>query len=528
MYIYDNPIVGEYFFTSGGFVRTGNNTRQFCGDNNTGCYGQVHADGEVLMGALWKVRAQLNTTLGNTAGDLVADTLFVSWMNTYNDGQIKTIIEDHWLTLDDDDGNISNGTPNYAEIDAGFRLQGFPGFDLALIDLTHIPLGDQLDETGPYPVDATIDSLIGSSIASATLYYAVDGGSEISVPMSNVSASDWSAGIPGQISPAQVAYRLEAMDALGNLKQEPADGGTHDFIVGLVTRIYSNDFEGSTDEGWTHAWTGNSSNSQDDWQRGTPSGLSGSSQGVSWQDPNSAYSGNKCWANDIGGPGWNGAYQAQIDNYLDSPIMDCTGQTGVKLRFARWLSVEQGQFDQARILVNGNEVWINANQGNHLDTSWSFEEVDISQYADNNPSVQIRFSLTTDSGLELGGWAMDDFELLTIDKVPGNKDTILLSGPTTATVGSTVTYNISAAPASNTYWLAWSKNLNGSVIGGHTFDLGAPARIAAKGTTDANGAASVTSPPLPGSLSGLTFYLEVAATDGTDLFDSNPIALSVQ
>ncbi|MDF1837621.1 MAG: hypothetical protein P1V35_07130, partial [Planctomycetota bacterium] len=46
LYQYDEPVNGHFFFTNGGFVRTGNNTRQFCGDANPGCYGQVHTDGE--------------------------------------------------------------------------------------------------------------------------------------------------------------------------------------------------------------------------------------------------------------------------------------------------------------------------------------------------------------------------------------------------------------------------------------------------------------------------------------------------
>lgn len=126
MYIYDNPIVGQNF-SGGSFIRTGTNTRMFCGDANPGCYGEVHADGEVWMGAAWKVRANLNTSLGNAQGDLASNTLFLAWMNAYNQGSIRSIIETQWLTLDDNDGVLSNGTPHFADIDNGFRAQGFPG-----------------------------------------------------------------------------------------------------------------------------------------------------------------------------------------------------------------------------------------------------------------------------------------------------------------------------------------------------------------------------------------------------------------
>lgn len=127
-YIYDTNLVGENFCGNGCHVRNGDNTRQYCGSCGSGCYGGVHADGEVLMGACWKVRKRLNTAHGDTAGDLIADTLLVRWMETYNDKTICTIVRDHWLVLDDNDGNLGNGTPNKAHIDGGFVDQGFPPY----------------------------------------------------------------------------------------------------------------------------------------------------------------------------------------------------------------------------------------------------------------------------------------------------------------------------------------------------------------------------------------------------------------
>ena len=127
-YQYDDAVVGRDFCGTGCFVRTGTNTRQYCGSCGAGCYGQVHTDGEVLMGACWKVRVNLNATHGDAAGDLIADTLFLSWMQVYNNTTICENIRTRWLILDDDDGNTGNGTPNGLDIDDGFQQQGFPSF----------------------------------------------------------------------------------------------------------------------------------------------------------------------------------------------------------------------------------------------------------------------------------------------------------------------------------------------------------------------------------------------------------------
>ncbi len=520
MYIYDTPIVGENFAGSG-YIRTGLNTRQYCG---SGCYGQVHTDGEVLMGALWKVRDRLNVAHGNAAGDLVADTLFVTWMNAYNDGNIDPIIEDHWLTLDDNDGNIYNGTPNYDHIDGGFRDQGFPGVDLQLIDIVHTPLPDTQNEAGPYTVSADISSWIGANITAARVVYSVDGGSAVTVPMAPTAGTSWSGDIPGQVSPARVSYHIEADDSAGNTVDHPRVG-EHEFVVGVISTIYFNDFEGLTDEGWTHTQIA----TQDDWMRMAPTGKGGTnSWGIPWQDPTAAYSGSLCWGNDLGPSGYNGLYAASVQNRLDSPPIDCTGRVGVKLRFARWLSVEQGIYDQATIKVNNVQVWANPSSGHILDTGWSVQEVDISHIADNNPSVEVRFTLKSDTGLELGGWAIDDFELITLDPVPGGTNTISLSGDTNGTVGSPMSWSFSGAPGSSPWYLARSFNLNGQIFQGQSFDIGAPSVVMASGTTDAAGAGAWTSGPVPPGASGMTLYLEIAASSGGQWYDSNALTVTIQ
>jgi len=515
MYIYDTPIVGEDFFSGGGFIRTGLNTRQFCGDSNGGCYGEVHADGEVLMGAMWKVRDRLNTTLGNASGDLTSNTLMVAWMNAYNDNQIRNVIEEHWLALDDNDGNILNGTPNYGDIDGGFRAQGFDGVDLQLIQIVHTPLGNSLSEAGPYTVDADITSLVGNVITAGEVVYTVNGGTAQTVTMSNTAGSSWSGDIPGQVSPSTVSYHIVAHDSGSNTENEPRNAD-YTFVVGVETQIYFNDFEGATDEGWTHVQLA----TQDDWMRGTPAGKV--------EDPGAAASGLNCWGNDLGPSGFNGSYATNVNNYLESPIIDCSGQTNVKLRIQRWLTVEESRYDHATIEVNGITVWENPFSGNLIDTAWSTQEVDISAIADNNPAVTVRFHLTSDGGLEFGGWNIDDFELLSLDPVPGGgRDTINLIGDTIGFRGNTVNYSFSNMEAGASWALLASTSNAGTVLFGKAFDIGTPFTIVGTGTADAsgNGSLSFTVPPsLPINTIG---YLEVGAMGGLGVAESNMLTLLI-
>ncbi len=129
MYVADTPIVGENYMTSGGSVRTGLNTVQYWGDGNACPLGSSHSCGQVLMGAFWKMLANLRATHGTVAGRSAAGALFLGWNNAFDQTAIEDAIVLQLLALDDDDGDLANGTPNLDDIVAGFTAHGFTGFE---------------------------------------------------------------------------------------------------------------------------------------------------------------------------------------------------------------------------------------------------------------------------------------------------------------------------------------------------------------------------------------------------------------
>ncbi len=425
-----------------------------------------------------------------------------------------------------------SGAIYVSDIEEGFHVLRVDG---PTIEIAHTPLANTQDEAGPYPVTADLSSLVGASINGATLWYRVDGGAWQTTPMGpTANPGEWSGDIPGQASPSVVEYYIHATDDQNHANWLPTTSypgdDQFDFVVGVVHQVYFNDFEGANNEGWTSKATAGSN----DWERGQPQGRSGVSSrhlGSSWYDPDAAYSGLNCWGNDLGTGGSNGSYAANSTNSLESPSIDCSGMTNTKLQFQRWLNVEGAPYDAARVLVNGNVVWVNpvgfSGETFHiLDSSWRQQTLDISQWADNNPSVKIRFELESDHAMELGGWNIDDVELISLRPVQAT-DTILLSGPTSGSVGSTLDYTIANAPANAAWYLLYGFSLGGTIHQGHQFDLSQPATILHQGTTDGSGAASYTSAPLPSGASGMTIHLEVAAFDGLDFHDSNVVTLVV-
>ncbi|MFT7668369.1 MAG: hypothetical protein ACI8X5_001061 [Planctomycetota bacterium] len=543
LYMYNTQFLGMDFQGQGaGPLRNGVNTLMYCGDGQTGCHGGgVHTEGQVWMGAAWKIYLSLETAYGTAQADIMSDALFLGWMNSFNQTQIHSVIETQWLTLDDDNGNYEDGTPHYLEIDAGFRAQGFPGYDLPPIRIQNVnELGTQSSEAGPYVVNADVSSYLGLNITSVDIMYSADGGAYVAAPMSMTTGNTWSGGIPGLASPVVVRYYVIATDSAGNTRTVPEDApgsspvDTFKFVVGNEVSVYFEDFEAG-EGGWTHASFGTTPNTQDDWQFGTPGGLAG--------DPGSAASGANCFGNDLSIGNFNGAYQDDIYSYLLSSPIDCTGIVGATLRYKRWLTVEEGIYDQARIRINGVEVWANALSGNLIDQSWVTHDIDISAVADGNPTVVIEFSLQSDAGLTFGGWTVDDIEILYLEALGPACNT-----PTTyglgklSSAGTFPTLTAVNMPSQSANNFALKLDFAVPNVAGVTFSGPGPDSVALLGAlrlvslpirrdisfmTDSGGSATIPHPIDPGSSGTKRFYQawfrDLGAFDGTTAGLSNAI-----
>jgi hypothetical protein len=263
---------------------------------------------------------------------------------------------------------------------------------------------------------------------------------------------DWRAFIPGAGSPVTIAYYISAADDLGGSEELP-DGvslgaAPFEFFVGQLVVHYFNDFEATGSEGWTHGQVA----TQDDWQHDSPNGSAG--------DAPSAFSGTRCWGNDLGISGFNGAYQSNVNNWLRSPFIDLSGAATVLLQYRRWLTVEDGLYDQAQIRVNGTLVWQNfaGSAGNdtnhHQDSAWTKHSLDISALAAGNPAVQLEFRLITDGGLEFGGWNLDDVALVSEEAVGcGGTSNYCVVSPNTAGAGAQIGSNGALSVGTNQFQL---------------------------------------------------------------------------
>jgi hypothetical protein len=126
-------------------------------------------------------------------------------------------------------------------------------------------------------------------------------------------------------------------------------------------------------------------------------------------DPPTAFSGNHALIQALGGD-----YAPKSSSYVRMPPIDIGRWTDVHLQYRRWLAVEDSHYDQARITVGGKQVWVNytqnvgdASSAQHLDREWRFQDVSVSGLQAGH-TLDLAWDLTSDEGLQFGGWALDD------------------------------------------------------------------------------------------------------------------------
>jgi hypothetical protein len=173
------------------------------------------------------------------------------------------------------------------------------------------------------------------------------------------------------------------------------------------------------------------------WQWGVPTGGGGQ---YGNPDPTAGHTGSN-----VVGYNLSGDYENSITStrWAKTPAINCSNRMNVTLTFYRWLNVESPTFDHAYIQVSNNgsswsTIWENIATSAITDSSWTQQTFDISAFADNQPTVYIRWGMgPTDSSWQYSGWNIDDVE------ITGDS---LLPQPPVAQPGSTSTQNDTPVP----------------------------------------------------------------------------------
>ncbi|MFC1739142.1 NosD domain-containing protein [Planctomycetota bacterium] len=176
---------------------------------------------------------------------------------------------------------------------------------------------------------------------------------------------------------------------------------TQNWLVTSYARIFYTGLDSNPN------WT-----TQGQWDFGQPAGNGGAEWGN--PDPDSGKTGSNVY-----GVNLYGDYDLAVGGpyCLTAGPFDCNNFTDIKLKFARWLNTDFPLFVASRIEVSNDDsnwqlLWENTTEV--TDDSWQTVEYDMSQMADGQPEVYIRWSyeILDDRAYPYSGWNIDDIELL--------------------------------------------------------------------------------------------------------------------
>ena len=372
--------------------------------------GEPHDEGEIIGEALYDTRKALQTKYGDTDG---FNKFLVVYYNVMERAADIPSSFPAALVGNDDDGDLSNGTPDQCEIQTAFALHGLTDTPAATSALLGLKPPTLMGNTVALAATAspTNPSCPLPTVATATLTWKLEGGTAADVPLA-LAAGSYTGDIPTQPSGSVIRYHVTVALSNGvnlSFPDNPADPDYQTY-VGAVTPIQCFDFEAGIGD-WTHSGTTTNNRPADEWEVGMPLGIGG--------DPTAAHGGTNVLGQDLGdglvGNG-DGDYRANGMSWAISPAVDLKGFTHVRLQYYRWLGVEDGAYDQATIFANDMALWKNlASPGdpqnaeiNHVDKEWRFADVDLTPAIGTGTTMTLKFEVDADQGLNLAGWNLDD------------------------------------------------------------------------------------------------------------------------
>ncbi|MDH3892097.1 MAG: C25 family cysteine peptidase [candidate division Zixibacteria bacterium] len=242
-------------------------------------------------------------------------------------------------------------------------------------------------------------------LGSGLIHCCVDGTDSAEVPLVWTKGQQYQAILPAIECDQQIEYYISVEESQSGPRYapDPTEPLTAMAVTEEIT-LFEDDFE--TDAGWTI--------SGGQWSRGIPLGQGGTELQYPAPDPTEG-----CLGPNVMGYNLAGDYENNLPGqHVTSPAIDCSNMYNTRLRFCRWLAVEQPIYDKATVSIstdgyNWTTLW--ENPAVIADLQWNDIEFDISQHADDEPEVYLRWTMgPTDGGLVYAGWNLDHVRVVSL------------------------------------------------------------------------------------------------------------------
>ena len=389
--------------------------------------GEVHADGEIIAGAFW----DLYLNLGSMTQMLdLFKYVYDSGVDgpDGDEGSIYTDILLEVLYADDNDGALSNGTPNDNDIIDAFNQHGITLLSNAVI--SHNPV-----TTSNPNVDIIINANIGMTypwaLGATNCFYRVNDVTNWTT-LTMTGTTSFTTTIPAQLPGTIVAYYISLLDNYGNESGVTpmasnllpiTNANLPNFVLVGYEMIEEEDFDfnfgfwqtGSSDD---NATTGL-------WEIGTPIGSYTDNGDNVQTDEQHTIGGFQCAYTGNASSSASGIGENDVDGghtTLFSPYYDLSDYTNPAFSYWRWFTNNTGAnpgADWWHVLIHDDgSNWEYVENNLTSDISWRKFAFRVKDYVSVTNNIQLKFiasdSLRPGQNLDGGSLieaAVDDLKL---------------------------------------------------------------------------------------------------------------------
>ncbi len=369
--------------------------------------GEVHADGEIIAGAWWDLYVNLGHDMP-VMSSLFAGTLLATDMQPGGmEGLLYRDVLISCLLADDNDADLTNGTPNDTAI-----IQAFARHGITLITnstLIHQELLVEPENT-PISIDVTLIVDLPVYLGNADLHYRVHRDSQwVTTPLVHNSGTQYSATIPAQAKGTIVDYYFTVSDIFGNaavvepfLANDADPNIPFQVLVGFDLKEkedYDNTFGNwivdpdGTDDASTGQWDINSPTPsysdlfmQNIVQTGTDHTTEGANLNICAVTGNTAL-GASMGVNDVD----------DGHTTLQSPVFDLTNYTIPAFSYWRWYindpagGANPGNDTWKVFISNDGSSWVKVERTDRSDLRWRKHAFRVADYVTPTTTVSLRF-----------------------------------------------------------------------------------------------------------------------------------------
>lgn len=426
MSISKNPILGQNAYTTGGYIRRYDLAPKVYPKD---IMGEVHADGEIIAGAWWDYG--VNKASVDSMGELFALTYYdVPDGPNGTEGDVYHEVLMSALVNDDNDGILSNGTPNFDKIVAAFARHGIYLLSDAAINHTevaHQPAGT------PVTVNAKLTLTNPDFFQNLNLIYRVRGGSWDTLKMTDAGGLNFNATIPAQTEGTILDYYFSVEDLLNNNgvffpdAYNPTVAAVqtsipYQFGIGLAAGL-TVDFETPL-SGWQVGGVTGDAATTGIWIQAAPvASFTSASSGSMPVQPgvdNTPGSGTQCLVTGNASTVTASMNTACVKNGMTSvltPIFDLTGYVNPVIEYYRWFSNDRGNYKrkdnwQVTLRDSASSLWSSVDNTFQSDYNWRRRVFTLKQYLPtSSKKIQMKFIAknAASPGLSTVEGAVDDF-----------------------------------------------------------------------------------------------------------------------